>query len=229
MLDFVKHQLINNKEFLLQNSFKNCAIEGLHLILLSSSNEVKIRLYITSKDHLLYKNQVFPDFKRESKCLSPSELMSQPVHHNKYDSTIKVINGDLINTIYTKCSQEFERSFALKEYKCIIGTNPEETYFKYTQNVNFFYINKYKSYSANSQSSFFMMKNFEYHNLSVSKNSVAAWLVFESGSYETDYLMYSNNMPSISSSNYQKFSSIEEITDLLETAYNCKLKYLLKY
>lgn len=203
MLDFIQFSIENNLEFILKNSYINCHAKGLHSILFINNDLMKIRLFITTKDHTLYKNDIF------------SEDLSIAFHPHRFDLYLKVIEGCVINTIIKQCSFEYLNSFTLNSYQYKSKLlNVEESGFKLINESLCFKLVSQIHYSKNE--SVKMLHN-ELHTISVKKDSVAAWFVFEGKEkeYYSD-LAFSKSLPKLTEDLYLPMN-LKFLTTLLNS------------
>lgn len=217
MLDLVKFLVKTNIEFILKNSYLNCHVEGLHSILFVDSPNLKIRMFVAELNHQLHKN--FMSVNLKNSIFYPDKELSLAFHPHRFDLTIKVIRGNIFNTIIDKCPKDFPRAFLLNSYNYTSKIlSPDNYGFSFLEKDLSFYVKKYKSYS---EGSIIYLDADSLHTVAVCKDNIAAWFVFEGNSYNFDNVVYSNTHPEIHDNFYLPMTN-DKLYDLLKLSFKCK-------
>jgi hypothetical protein len=181
---FLRHQLSNNLEKIVERSLLNCHAEGLHSIMLLEKPEETIRLFVADKNHVLWKN----NFINAGEYLS--EEMSVGFHPHHCNVTLFPVKGMFANWIVEENNSEGDIEAIKYAYQSEITGG--EIGFK------FLHLCRLKTLSFEFHSSVLSplgvpMKAREKHTVFVPKGKPAAWIVFE-GAEDTNYqsVCYSN-------------------------------------
>lgn len=86
MTNLIKHLWNNNREEVLASSFLNCHVKGLHSIMLLDQPGARIRMFVTSKHHEMWRNNP-----RTSRALSLG------FHQHRTDLVLETVQGCFIN------------------------------------------------------------------------------------------------------------------------------------
>jgi hypothetical protein len=204
MKALIFHLLQNHLDEIVQKSYLNCHVKGLHSIMLLDCPEKTIRLYVATKEHELYKN--FPEYFRR-------EGLSVAFHPHHCSLTLEVIKGNILNWIVREDLEDgkwaidkwFYQS-AIKEGKARFN-HLGVTVLK---NVEYEFLGE--------GSSSFMSANVV-HTVGVGEGEEAAWLVYE-GKEDVNYQPYAYSNTDLSKENfdglYQKPTKAEVLEILKE-------------
>jgi hypothetical protein len=190
MKALIKHLLCNNINEILSKSFMNCHVIGLHSIMLLESAGKTIRLYITTPDHELWKNE-FVDLNTMHPI--PMPLGFHPHHcnltlHGAYGNFSNWIIREGNKPSYLKsyeCSQIQLRKYS---YKSKISAG--EIAFDFKGFSDMWWANDIRKISKGDTVTL-LAKNI--HTVTVNRGVVAAWFVYEGLEDETyESACYSN-------------------------------------
>lgn len=199
MKTLIKHFIENNPKEVLEKSLFDCHVKGLHSIMLLDSPGKTIRLYLTDKDH-----ELNPFMNR---------VINVGYHPHHCDLTFKIVTGQLVNIIAEE-SNDLDFDFEIDKYLYKSKISKGKMRFDHIGKVDMKIINK--KYLIKGDELF--MRADEIHTVSVEKNKVCAWLVFE-GKKDPKYIPYcysTTNLNYQSGENlYTKPEYINQIIELL--------------
>ena len=199
MKTLIKHFIENNPKEVLEKSLFDCHVKGLHSIMLLDSPGKTIRLYVTDKDHEL---NPFID-----------RVMNVGLHSHHCDLTFKIVTGQLVNIIAEE-SDDLDFDFEIYKYLYKSKITKSEMRFDHIGKVDMKITNK--KYLIKGDELF--MRADEIHTVSVEKNKVCAWLVFE-GKEDPKYTPYCYSTTNLNYQDgenlYNKPEYINQIIELL--------------
>lgn len=170
MKALIKHLVENNMPEILEKSLLNCHVIGVHSIMLLNSPGKTIRLYVADKNHELYKN--VPE---------SGMYMSVAYHPHHCNITIQVTAGILRNDTV----EETESGLRLNKFLYNSEITNGKIGFTKTGSCLVSVVRTDCVYANDSIS----LEADEIHTVSVEKNEVSAWLVFE-GKEDANYKPY---------------------------------------
>jgi len=160
MKALIKYYWENNKQFIIDNSYLNCHVKGLHSIVLAKNNDKLIRLYITEYDNDLIRND--------------ETGITLGFHAHHCDLTLIVLKGTIYN-LNLKLGHEDNRPLSKYEYTSKITKG--ESNFKLIPEIFQFY-DIYRQILKKGDS--IHLKADTIHTIFLKENkSRCAWLVLE--------------------------------------------------
>lgn len=216
MNKLIKHLVDNNLDKIVEKSFLNCHVEGLHSIMLIESPEQTIRLFVSQSNSKLVKNT-------EENIFEGRQTLAFHPHH--CDITLHVIKGSLTNHIVERVSfddplyesrnlRKHRYFFANKyHYKSAIKDGSMEFLFSAKHLLKF--IDSTLLHEKESLS----LKANQIHTVTTFDPGYTAWFVYE-GKEARDYMpvCYSTCEKEPDNSNLYRKATPEKIKFLLEAS-----------
>lgn len=153
------------------NSFLNCHARGLHSIMLLNSPEHRVRLFITGRDHVLYRNTG-----------NPAKRLSLAVHPHHCNLSLELVRGSLTNLNY-----ELADDGELRPFYYVSGIhNPAGAFIARTDRPGATFVGA----TTLEVGQALALPASALHTVMVRKGQIAAWFVYE-GREDQNYLSYS--------------------------------------
>lgn len=199
MKTLIKHFIENNSKEVLEKSLFNCHVKGVHSIMLLDSPGKTIRLYIADVEH-----ELNPFLNR---------VMNVGYHPHHCDLTLKIVIGNLTN-ITVEETDDIDYDFDIDKYLYKSKISKGEMRFDHVGRTDMKYIYIETLMKGDER----YMKADEIHTVSVEKDKICAWLVFE-GKEDPNYVPYCYSTTNLNYENgeglYIKPGSISQIVELL--------------
>jgi len=199
MKTLIKHFIENNSKEVLEKSLFNCHVKGVYSIMLLDSPGKTIRLYITDVDH-----ELNPFMNR---------VINVGYHPHHCDLTLKIVEGTLTN-ITVEETDDIDSDFEIDKYLYKSKISKGEMRFDHIGRTDMKYIDR-KILDKGDE---LFMKADEIHTVSVEKDKICAWLVFE-GKSDPKYIPYCYSTTNLNYENgeglYIKPESMDQIIELL--------------
>lgn len=188
MLSGLKHFVRENLQDIIESSYLNCHVKGVHSFMLIDYPGKSVRVYHAEPDHDLGRNMDIV----VSNNRSSARPLSVAFHSHRRNLTLEVIQGTLYN------SQAFEDSGAYYphkldkfEYRSQI-VDGEMKFNKIDSDVKMVIKNATPLTTNGGQSSMFLPADY-IHSIAVEPQKTCTWIVYE-GAENTSYdsVCYSN-------------------------------------
>lgn len=188
----IRHYWNNNREEILDNSYLNCHVKGLHSIMLSNIEGKRIRLYITEYGNELVNNY---NFKDRYGLTIENKITTLGFHAHHCNLTLVVLKGNIYNTILNSNriydAPTIDNLLKLNIYEYISKILKGKINFKLLKKDNYYLVEN--SFKFKKGSSISLNANV-IHTIGLSEEkSKSAWLVLE-GKEDKNYnpIIYSN-------------------------------------
>lgn len=170
----IRHFWNNNREQVLQSSYMNCHVRGLHSVMLLNEPGKRVRLFVTDIEHQLWKNYPYS-----------GKRMSVGYHGHHCDITIEVVKGAVGNvelglTPGSLVLQEF--MYRSKLLNKAPSFEPTDQLYSFVANNRILRPGDHHSMAAT-----------DYHSVAIEAGHIASWVVYE-GKDDPNYVsnMFTN-------------------------------------
>lgn len=180
----IKNLIKGSLEDVADRSLFNCHAKGLHSIVLDPNPKAMVRMFYTSPDHEMWRNDALLN-----------ETLSIAIHSHHCSLELVPVLGSFVN-VTTELDPE-NGTLELNSYKWTSHINTGNGGFEANGSVKLKPLVS-REYSRGLVAS---MEAYEFHTVYVEKGVEAAWLVFE-GDEDPEY-----NSSSFSNDNLEKFST----------------------
>lgn len=223
MKTLIKHLIENNLDSIVEKSFLNCHVKGLHSIMLLESPEQTIRLFVSEPSTPIAKNTKFNILERGVQTVA--------FHPHHCDITLHVVKGTVTNHIVEQVSIEDEiyntrnpeklkglGYFFAKKYffESAIRSEERTSKFKYSSTQMLRFIDS----KDISEGSSLLLKATDIHTVTTYDIGTTAWFVYE-GKEDPNYSPFCFNVCELSEEtnpNLYKKPTVHQIRYLLEIA-----------
>lgn len=191
MKSLIKHYFLNNQQEMLDKSYINCHVKGLHSLMLSDCPGKMIRLYITSKGH----------------NMNTKGLLDKPlplsIHAHHCNLTLTCVYGQFNNLSYYKRKIKNLKYIAHPEtYGWIDKYKYQSAVIGGEEGSKFEHVGRefleHESQQGCGEGTSVYLPAKQLHTVSVDGGEIAAWLVLE-GQEDSNYesVCYNSEHPSV--------------------------------
>jgi hypothetical protein len=197
----VNHLVAEHFPEIVGQSYLNCHAQGLHSIMFLDTPEHRVRLFVTTPDHTLYKNTG-----------NPKQKLSLAAHPHHCNLTIEVIKGIFHNITY-----EPKEGGELKPFYYISGIhNAQGGFVARHDRPGATFVGSTHVQPGES----LVLPAHALHSVLVPKGQVAAWFVYE-GREDNNYLSYSyanHDLEQFSFDGLYQRPTAAQVMELLQSA-----------
>lgn len=202
MKHFVQHMIRQHLDEIASKSLYNCHVPGLASILFVDAPEQRIRLFIATRQHELWRN-------------NPTTLGSLAAHAHHCDITLECVFGRFANLSYAAYEAGPETGGPFHAYHYTSGIFNPRGKFEASHLPGV----AYRDYDYVHAGESLALPAHQIHSVQVNKGVVAAWFVYE-GKEDAGYesLSYSDqNLALTSFDNLYRPMNTVQVVELLET------------